>query len=202
MSEPSDEELAARYRAAGEQAVLGQLYRRYLEQVYGLCLQYLRDVGRAEDAAMDIYEQLVPKLRRHEVTRFRPWLYRLARNHCLMLLRRPASSLTLHSTSISERHTLAPEDVQLGDGAHLGHGAADGVADAEERERMLELLEECHKALPPRQADCVRRCYLEGEAYADIAASLGLTYDKVRSAIQNGRRNLRLCFERHRHDDA
>ena len=65
--DPTDEQLAADYRARGDQAVLGQLYARYLELLYGLCLKYLRDAGRAEDATMDIYEQLVTKLRKHEV---------------------------------------------------------------------------------------------------------------------------------------
>ena len=187
--DPTDEQLAADYRARGDQAVLGQLYARYLELLYGLCLQYLRDAGRAEDATMDIYEQLVTKLRKHEVDHFRPWVYRLARNHCLMLLRKTSSSLALASKSIGERHLAALDDVQLADISHPG-------TDVHQRETELNALEACRERLSADQALCIRRFYLEGASYKELADSLGWTLNKVRSAIQNGRRNLKLCVER------
>ena len=190
-----DETLAAEYRRGGgaDQSALGQLYARYLELVYGLCLQYLRDGARAEDATMDIYEQLRGKLLRHEVERFRPWLYRLARNHCLMLLRKPASSLTLGSQSVDETRAAALDGVQLADIAHQGDSE-----DAYRREALLDALEHCRGQLPEGQSACIRRFYLEGASYAELAEELDLSLNRVRSHIQNGRRNLRNCLERHR----
>ena len=196
----SDEELAADYRRGGDPEVLGALYGRYLELVYGACLQYLRDAGRAEDAAMDIYEQLAGKLRDHDVNHFRPWLYRLARNHCLMILRRPASHLSPRSTSVAVDASVAlgagwsgePGDMQIADLAHLDLEAA------ADREADLRRLEACADELSAGQATCIRRFYLEGASYADVAAELAWPLGRVRSAIQNGRRNLRNCVERKR----
>ena len=185
----SDEQLCVKYRDTGDQAVLGKLYARYLELLYGLCLQYLKDAGRAEDATMDIYEQLVTKVRHHEIAKFRPWLYRLARNHCLMLLRKTSSSLAMSSQSVGEQHIAHLDDVQLADLSHH-------LDDAHQRENQLQALNTCQEQLSAAQATCIRRFYLEGESYQELATSLGWTLNKVRSAIQNGRRNLKLCMER------
>jgi hypothetical protein len=83
-SQYSDEELLARYQAGGEARYLGQLYERYMPMVYGVCVKILRDPGKAEDAVMNIYEELTRKAKEHQVESFRGWLYVLARNHCLM----------------------------------------------------------------------------------------------------------------------
>ena len=58
-------------------------------------------------------------------------------------------------------------------------------------------LHHCIKQLKEEQRRCVNLFYLrEGETYQSIAATLGLTVGKVRSHLQNGRRNLKLCLER------
>ena len=183
----SDEQLARRYQATGDQATLGQLYSRYLELIYGLCLHYFKDAARAEDATIDIYEELQRKLPDHEVDNFRPWLYRLARNHCLMVLRRSASHLDPRSQSVATGELLAA-DMQLADNSHL-------VNEAERKERLLTALSNCTDTLPQVQQECISRFYLSGESYAEIAATLKLSLNKVRSAIQNGRRNLKICLE-------
>jgi len=186
--ERSDESLAQEYRATEEQQVLGVLYSRYLELIYGLCLQYFKNAARAEDATLDIYEELRLKLLKHQVDNFRPWLYRLARNYCLMVLRRSASHMTMTSSSVATHHELDPADMQLADTSHL-------EGEAIEKEALLLALESCTEALPVNQSDCIRRFYLNGESYADIASTLACTVGKVRSAIQNGRRNLKICLE-------
>ncbi|MFK8056899.1 MAG: RNA polymerase sigma factor [Saprospiraceae bacterium] len=184
----SDESLAKEYRDSKDQAVLGVLYARYLELMYGLCLQYFKDAARAEDATIDIYEELRVKLLKHQVDNFRPWMYRLARNHCLMVLRRGASHMTMTSSSVATHQELDPADMQLADNLHL-------EGEAKEKEALLVALEACTDTLPANQSDCIRRFYLNGESYADIAATLAFSIGKVRSAIQNGRRNLKICLE-------
>ena len=188
-TDQSDEQLAEQYRLQGDQAVLGMLYSRYLELIYGLCLQYLKDAGRAEDAVMDIYVQLQVKLKEHEIEKFRAWIYRLSRNHCLMLLRKTASSHTLKSSSVSDSQLIELDGVQLADISHQ-------VDESNQREDMLNALETCREQLPEGQHECIRRFYLEGESYSELATSLGWELSKVRSAIQNGRRNLKICIER------
>nr|WP_290933238.1 hypothetical protein [Haliscomenobacter sp.] len=63
----TDEALLAHYQASGDLQVLGVLYSRYTELVYGVCLKYFKQEETAADAVMDIFEELVKK---HKNTRW------------------------------------------------------------------------------------------------------------------------------------
>src|ERR1700759_4133279 len=86
-TETTDQELVIRYRQSGDIRILGELYQRYMDLVYAVCLKYLKEPAEAQDAVMGIFEELVIKLRKHDVSYFKGWLYTLAKNHCLMALR-------------------------------------------------------------------------------------------------------------------
>jgi RNA polymerase sigma-70 factor (ECF subfamily) len=60
----SDTELVLAYRQSGDLKVLGELYQRYMELVYGVCLKYLKEPELAQDAVMQIFEELVSKLKK------------------------------------------------------------------------------------------------------------------------------------------
>src|ERR1700739_2265499 len=83
----NDEALVESYRNSGDLAVLGSLFERYMPLVYGVCLKYLKDEEAAKDAVMGIFEELIIKVKQHEVKQFRSWVYVLSRNYCLMQLR-------------------------------------------------------------------------------------------------------------------
>ena len=67
----SDDELLKEFTQTANQEVLGQLYSRYIPLVYGLCLKYLQQVEDAEDAVIDIYEELSRKIQNYEVGNFK-----------------------------------------------------------------------------------------------------------------------------------
>jgi RNA polymerase sigma-70 factor (ECF subfamily) len=52
------------------------------------------------------------------------------------------------------------------------------------------------QTLNREQEECVRLFYLEQKCYKDIADLTGYDLNKVKSAIQNGKRNLKICMER------
>src|SRR5688572_11762373 len=90
-----DKELVVLYKQSGDLSVLGELYQRYMELVYGVCLKYFKDPETARDGVMQIFEELVSKLKKHDVENFRGWLHQLAKNHCLMQLRTPKNLKTV-----------------------------------------------------------------------------------------------------------
>lgn len=175
----TDVELAAEYRNVGDLAVLGDLYNRYMEMVYGVCLKYLKNPEEAQDAVMAIFEELVTKLRQHPVDNFKSWLYTLAKNHCLMKLRQQKKQPL---TTLNDAFVQSEEDLHL--------------RDALVREENFRHLEECMEQLSDPQRNAVKAFYLDGKCYNEISAETGLEWNKVRSAIQNGRRSLRLCMEK------
>ena len=174
----TDEALLAHYQASGDLQVLGVLYSRYTELVYGVCLKYFKQEETAADAVMDIFEELVQKAQKHEVDKFRPWLYVLAKNHCLMRLRKAGQNFTVSFDPgfMYSLELMHPEEEDLND-----------------REITLKRLENCIERLPDQQKDCVRMFYFEDRSYKDIAEGMSLDLSIVRSHIQNGRRNLKNC---------
>lgn len=64
-----------------------------------------------------------------------------------------------------------------------------------EKEENFRKLEDCLGSLAAEQRDSIRLFYLEGKSYNEVASQTGLEWNKVRSLIQNGRRNLKNCME-------
>ncbi len=173
----TDEALLARYQANGNMEALGRLYERYMELVYGVCLKYLQSEADAEDAVMQIFEELTDKCRKTEINAFRPWLYTVAKNHCLMALRK------------ANRHALDTSDPALVQSDALWHP---DMEDADET--TLRLLRQCLERLPQQQKQYIELFYIQGHSYKGIAAMQSENIGAVRSHIQNGRRNLRKCM--------
>jgi len=175
----ADKELVALYKESGDMAVLGELYQRYMELVYGVCLKYYKEPEKAKDSVMQIFEELVSKLKKHEVDNFKGWLHQVAKNHCLMQLRTPKNMKTVE---------FKTELVQSEEELHLN-----GVLEKEDNFKKMEF---CLGTLTTEQRDAIRLFYLEGKCYNEIVEMTGQEWNQVRSLIQNGRRNLKLCMER------
>ena len=65
-----------------------------------------------------------------------------------------------------------------------------------EREEHFKQLDYCMAQLVPDQKIVVTLFYLEGKCYNEIATLTGVEWKKVRSFIQNGRRNLKICMDK------
>ena len=177
-NQSTDAELVNLYRAAGDLNILSTLYQRYMDLIYGICLKYLKDPEASKDAVINIYEELVTKLKQHEVSNFKSWLYTLSRNHCLMQLRKEKGHATVE---------IPDQFMQTEEMLHLNSVI--------QREDQLNSMEKCLEQLQAEQKTCVTLFYLQGKCYTDITEQTGIEWNKVRSYIQNGRRNLKLCME-------
>ncbi|MBK5271979.1 MAG: sigma-70 family RNA polymerase sigma factor [Bacteroidia bacterium] len=173
-----DKELIAQYKQSGDLAILGELYQRYMELVYGVCLKYFKEPETAKDSVMLIFEELISKLKKHEIDNFKGWLHQLAKNHCLMQLRSKRNIKTVE---------FKIELVQSEENVHLN-----GVLEKEENFKKLEY---CLGTLTEEQRHVIKLFYLEGKCYNEIVEITGQEWNQIRSFIQNGRRNLKICME-------
>lgn len=176
--------LLERFRHSGDKDALGQLFLRYMELVYGVCLKYLGDPESAKDAVMDIYEQLQHKLTAHEIEHFSGWLYMVSKNHCLQQLRKKSNLLTV---------SLDEADMQ---NDHAVHQVEEGF-ELDLPVDVTDQLHACIAVLPDKQQEVIRLLYFEKKSYAQISTITAQPLDLVRSQIQNGRRNLKKCIENH-----
>ena len=177
-SNKRDEDLIDDYRKTHDRGVLGTIFSRYSALVYGVCLKYLKDPDEAKDAVMQLFEKLATSLLEHNIQSFKSWLYVSSRNHCLMKLRAQKS---IHKKEISgdlmeSELILHPEEEDT-------------------REYELQRLEKCIEELKDEQKDCVKLFYLKELCYKDIVKHTGIELNKVKSYIQNGKRNLKICMD-------
>lgn len=175
----SEAELLLEYRLTGDLEVLGKLYSGYMPLVYGLCLKYFKDEERSKDAVMQIFEELIAKLRQHEVSNFKSWLYTLARNYCLMALR------------ASSKHVFVSFETENMERPEVVHLHIDST-----NESQLSAMENCMKTLPDEQRQAIDLFYLQQKCYKEVSDITGFEMNKVKSYIQNGKRNLKICMER------
>lgn len=174
----SDAELLSLFKETGNKEALANLYERYMDLLFAVCYKYLGDEEEAKDAVMQIFEELLIKLQKHSVSNFKSWLHTLARNFCLMQLRKQKRTPI---TGISENF------VQSDENEHLEKVII--------QEARLSNMEDCLEKLPLQQKQAVQLFYLQEKCYKEIAAELDMEWNKVRSYIQNGRRNLKICME-------
>ncbi len=173
-----DHELIAQYKESGNMDILADLYQRYMDLVYGVCLKYMKEPENAKDCVINIFEELILKLKKYEVGHFKPWLYQLSKNHCLMKLR---------SKKNLPRH-VDHELVHLEENVHLN--------DVLEKEEHFNRMGQCMEQLVTEQRQVIELFYLKEKSYQSITEITGLDLNKVRSFIQNGRRNLKICMEK------
>ncbi len=178
FSAETDRELVEQYRNGGDMNVLGELYNRYMELVYGVCLKYMKEPEEAKDCVLNIFEELVTKLKKYEVDNFKGWVYQLSKNYCLMKIR-------------SDKKYPAQVDadvMHLSENIHPDNGM--------EKELDLNSMEYCIEQLPGDQKQAIQLFYLKEKCYKEIAETISIDINKVRSFIQNGRRNLKICMEK------
>lgn len=174
----SDDDLLLLIRANNLEA-MNEIFVRYSLLVKGVCLKYLKNEAEAEDLMMELFSKLSNKVQNHTISNFRSWLYSVSKNECLMLLRKNKINLADSEKELLKLTEDSVESLQL----------------AQLNEEKLNLLYRAIEDLNHEQKKCVELFYLKDKSYDEIASSTGYDLKKVKSYIQNGKRNLKLKLE-------
>lgn len=174
-SRNTDEELIALYKANERSLFIGILYERYGHLVMGACMKYLKNPTEAEDMTMQIFENLHTKLLKHEINFFKSWLYMVTKNECFMFLRKKGNSIAYNEVTESASEDYSEELIL--------------------KEQKLSILEEVIPLLKDDQRLCIELFYLKELSYQQISDQLKMSLMQVKSAIQNGKRNLKIRLE-------
>jgi RNA polymerase sigma-70 factor (ECF subfamily) len=180
--ERTDEELLQQFKRTGSLDTLGELYSRYMHLIYGVALKYLENRDEAKDVVMQIFERLVTDLSGQEIRNFKSWLYVLTKNHCLMQIRSQKSAAgRMEGYKIEQEFMESEQELHPIDKEE--HSAEDA-------------LKKCIEELKNEQKQCIKLFYYEKRCYQEIAEELQIDEKKVKSYLQNGKRNLKICLER------
>jgi RNA polymerase sigma-70 factor (ECF subfamily) len=168
-------------RARGHDAeAVGEIYRRYVRHVFGLCRYILNSREGAEDATSEVFLRLQRSIENYDGSiPFPRWLLRVAGNQCIDALRRRQRRLKVF--------------VEVEDGAALVQAASSepsplgAVISTQERTQVRDTI----ARLPENyRVPLVLRYY--GElSYDEIAQELGLERNHVAVLLFRAKQELR-----------
>jgi len=170
----SDDRLALR-ATKGDRRAFAAIFRRYHQSLYRYCLAIVGNPEDAQDALQNTMVKVLGALPGEErKIELKPWLYRIAHNESIELLRRRRDTRQL--------------DTEL---AAPGSGLAEEVASRERLRRLFSDLDE----LPERQRGTLVMRELAGLDFAEIGAALGTSPAVARQTLYEARLSLRQMDE-------
>ena len=178
-----DEELIELYKKSENLDYLGELFQRKLPMIASLSLKYLKNKEESEDASYELFEVLKRDLLKHEVSNINAWIFSVTRNHCYKKLNKqsknPTQSLDAENSVKSFMESESDSD----------------LFEKVRKEEQLVLLENTILNLKDDQKLCIELFYLKQYSYVQIEEETGIELNKVKSHIQNGKRNLKIMME-------
>ncbi len=174
----SDQELLDRYRNDQDNKWLEVLLPRYTLLVFGLCMKYLKQESDAKDAVQQVFIKVIAEIPKYKIDYFKSWLYMVAKNHCLMELRKKKP----HIKELNHNDIGTDELIDRIDFIQKNH--------------ELDMMHLAITKLNDEQRICIESFYLQKKSYLDISEETKYSIGEVKSYIQNGKRNLKIIMEK------
>jgi RNA polymerase sigma factor (sigma-70 family) len=169
-----DEKLAAMVAAGGDDA-FATLYQRHHQAIYRYCRSLVREESDARDALQNAMLAALASLRARPIEgAFKPWLFRIAHNESISIIRR--------------RGREAPSEAPA---------ALAAVSDDPETREKLRVLVSDLNALPDRQRGAIVMRELSGLSYAEIGAALGTSAAAGKQLVYEARSAMHELREGH-----
>ena len=175
------EEILVDSARQGDQEAFAQLIRLYEKRIFALTLRMCKNPADAEEAAQEAFLAVWQGLAFFRGdSSFSTWLYRLASNACVDLLRREGRHRSAAGPSLNDEDVFvdavdpAPTPHMLAEQAELRRQIEEGLAALPEDYRQVLILREIHQ-----------------RSYDEISEILSLDLGTVKSRINRGRKRLR-----------
>lgn len=160
---------------AGDREAFSGLVDRYRDMVYTLCLRMLSNEMDADEAAQDVFLKAYKGIGSfQEKSKFSTWLYRIAYNHCISVIRRKVKMIDLVDEVPEESGT----ETEL-----------NGL-DALSREERSLYVQRALEALPETDAVVVTLFYYEELSLEEIAGITGLSSGNIRIRLHRARKKM------------
>lgn len=167
--------------AIGDRAAFASLYQATNPRLFAICLRILRHRPDAEEALQEVYIKVWQRAKTFATGSGSPstWLSAIARNHAIDVIRarKPVTN------DIDEAYDLADETISTPE-QHMV------LADEGRR------IDNCMRELDAIHAEAVRRAYVEGLSYLELADDLNVPLNTVRTWLRRSLLKLRECMQR------
>nr|WP_316652000.1 sigma-70 family RNA polymerase sigma factor [uncultured Gellertiella sp.] len=165
--------------ALKDRAAFSLLYQRTSAKLFAVCLRILRDRSEAEEALQDVFIKIWQRSARFaaEGRNGSGWLTAIARNHSIDILRarKPVAD------QIDEAYDLAdPAPDPESDAVMAGEGRR---------------IDRCMGLLEADRASAVKRAYVEGLSYQELADQFRVPLNTMRTWLRRSLIKLRECLD-------
>src|SRR3989441_6700935 len=189
---PADEAEWARAAAAGDKAAFARLVEKHKQSVHGLCFRMLGAGEEARDAAQEAFVRAYIGIGDFDPRQpFAAWVLRIARNHCIDLLRRRRPMLALAAEGRGDDPAETGVAPELQD-----HFAVSGEQRVQEEEAQRDL-DRAVAALPPRYREVIALFHIQHRSYAEIAQTLDVPIGTVMTWLHRARKELMVKLAEH-----
>ena len=173
----------------GDLAAFEQLIMDYQKKIVNLAYRMLGNMADAEDAAQDIFVRVFRSISTfNEKAAFSTWLYRIATNVCLDLLRRKKRQNEQNTISINRGEENDEYELPIEDNGPSPYEQA-------KRNAAMDALEKALKNLGEEQRLVVVLRDINGLSYEEIAEITNCSLGTVKSRINRSRLMLRKLLE-------
>jgi RNA polymerase sigma-70 factor, ECF subfamily len=164
--------------AAGDSAAFRTLYMATKDQLFGVLIRMLGNRANAEEGLQEVYARVWLRAGSYVESRGAgmTWMITIARNYAIDQRRQ------WRSTDM--------EELEVDDLVDPGQGA-DAYLMAQ---AMVDRIVFCLGTLEPRHADCIKRAYLDGMSYADLAQRHTVPVNTMRTWLRRSLLRLRTCM--------
>ncbi len=181
VTAPRSEVALVRAARSGDDRAFEQLYAAYRDRVAAFIFSKVRDYGRAEDIAQEVFISALRQLRNSEQEIvFKPWIFAIAKNACIDEFRRNARG----------REVAIETDDDLPADARASLASVPAPPAAIESKQRLEDLQGAFTGLSESHHKLLVMRELEGRSYEEIGTTLGMTRQMVESGLFRARRKL------------
>jgi RNA polymerase sigma-70 factor, ECF subfamily len=158
------------------------IYDQHEDLVFNLCLHYLQNRQDAEEAMQDVFVKIYNKLSGFEgKSSVKTWIYRIAVNHCLDVLRaRKRRNSLAFMTHLFLGKTETPLEIP-----HFDHPGV-LLEDRESLENVFKIINQ----LPENQRTALILKYLDDLPQREIADIMQISEKAIESLLQRAKQNL------------
>jgi len=196
MDKLTDEQLMEQLQQ-GQTGALDELYRRYAKKLYAFCHNTTRSKSpqESEDLVQDVFVRLIKAAHTFDPQKasFRTWMFRIARNHCIDVIRRQG---IVRFIPIGRRTEQNDHQEEL--------ALEDTIADPNEnversviKTSVMEAVRDCINELKNQdERQAIVLYYLGGKVYREIGVILGKSTSTARNHVKSAQDQVRGCLER------
>jgi RNA polymerase sigma-70 factor (ECF subfamily) len=181
----------------GQTDALDELYARYAKKLYVFCYHTTRSQNpqEAEDLVQDVFVRVIKAAHTFDPQRasFRTWMFRIARNRCIDVIRRKGKirfiPIGRSTEQIDRQEELVPEETIV--------DQSESVESSVARAFVMEAVRDCINELENKdERQALLLYYLESKVYREIGEILGKSTSMARNWIKSAQGKVKRCLER------